>query len=394
MIPQEIRAVLPGPPTAHAALSCSPGSVVGETHFVVTGGRLLVFSRESLVGGYAPVLLDPAVTPALEGGDFSSTLHFQLADATPVELNVSSFERPAMQALLAELAAIAPVLADPSPGNAPELPNRPDSPTGTSTILPPTEPVAAPVPTTALSADPAGELHPAAASRDTPRWQLPAIPAATAAPGPKKPRDNRGPGEFAGDPPFFTGCLPALLLLAGTGWGLWTLEERVRDSLWGFTGWALWQGTFLMVLGKIAACIGAMALTYWFAVWLEGWNFRRNLTGRVTIRSRRVHFLAPKGLWKSDFDLRKCRVEFQCTQKPPGNNNTKPEDLEFVVLVRFTQGDSQASIWVHSIRWKDIAGSQWQPQTSVEKPERRIEFMGHEFKELLPALLEEKQAAS
>jgi len=394
MIPQEIRALLPAPITAHAALSCSPGSVVGETHFVVAGGRLLVFSRESLVGGYAPVLLDPAAAPALDNGDFSSTLHLQLVDATPVELNVSSFERPAMQALLAELAAIAPILAGPSPGNAPELRNRADSPTETPTVLSPTEAAAAPVPATALNADPAGGLLAAAAILDTPRLQLPAIPAGTNAPGPKEPRDNRGPGEFAGDPPFFTGCLPALLLLAGTGWGLWTLEERARDSLWGFTGWALWQGTFLMVLGKIAACIGALALTYWFAVWLQDWNFRRNLTGRVTIRSRQVHFLAPKGLWKSDFDLRKCSVEFQCTQKPAANSNVKPEDLEFVVLVRFTQGDAQASLWVHSIRWKDIAGSQWQPQTSVEKPERRIEFMGHEFKELLPALLAEMPAAS
>lgn len=393
MIPSEIRASLPAPVVAHAALSCSPGSVVGETHLVVAGGRLLAFARESLVGAYARLPLDPAVAPALEGGDFSSTLHFQLADGTPVELNVSSFERPALAQLLAQLPDPVARSTDTASGPLTGAPGPVAKPAENLAASPGPRPWVADLKAADTGADPAGSepsplpTLPVA----TPRMTLPAIPPAPAAAGPKKPRNSRGPGEFAGDLPFLTGCLPVLLLLGGSGWLLWTLEEPARDTLWAYTGWALWHGKFLSVLGKIAASIGAMGLTYWFAVWLEGWNFRRNLTGRVTIRDGRVAFLAPKGIWKADFDLRKCSVEFHCTQKPPENKNTRPEDLEFVVLVCFTQGDTQAGIWVNNIRWKDIAGSYWQPQGSVEKPQRRIEFLPYEFRELLPALLEEMQ---
>ena len=105
-IPSEIRKLLGNrEPTAHASLSASFHGPIGETHFVVADGQLFVFQRESLIGDFEPVQLDPAHPPKLEKGTFNDVLHVSLADGTPHELQVSSFDRDGIQRVLEANAA-------------------------------------------------------------------------------------------------------------------------------------------------------------------------------------------------------------------------------------------------------------------------------------------------
>ncbi|MCA8914007.1 MAG: hypothetical protein KDB90_01245 [Planctomycetes bacterium] len=108
-VPSEIRKLLAGrEPKAYASLSCSFHGPIGETHFVVADGQLFVFERESLIGDFKRVTLDPEFPPKLEKGTFSDTLHVALADGEAYELTVSSFDRDALEQVLLENATAAP----------------------------------------------------------------------------------------------------------------------------------------------------------------------------------------------------------------------------------------------------------------------------------------------
>ena len=107
-VPSEIRKLLAGrEPKAYASLSCSFHGPIGETHFVVADGQLFVFERESLIGDFKRVTLDPGFPPKLEKGTFSDTLHVALADGEAYELTVSSFDRDALEQVLLENATAA-----------------------------------------------------------------------------------------------------------------------------------------------------------------------------------------------------------------------------------------------------------------------------------------------
>lgn len=114
-VPSEIRKLIGDRDVkAHASLSCSFQGPIGETHFVVADGQLFVFERESLVGKFRSIELDPAHPPKMVPGTFNDELHVALADGSAHELQVSSFDRDSIKKLLEENAGPAPTPTPPA----------------------------------------------------------------------------------------------------------------------------------------------------------------------------------------------------------------------------------------------------------------------------------------
>lgn len=360
-IPAEIAGVLPpgARVSAHAAVSSSPGSSIGETRLLVVNDGLMAFARESLIGEFTPLALDASFLPILEGGDFSATLRLRRADGSEFQLAVSTFERSNVAALLAAL-----------PRTQPQgvLPTAPAIPAPAATPAPqPTVPVATAPP---------------------PAPQVPVIPERRTLPVPKPPDDGKWRDEFAGDTPFLTGCLPMLLVAIALCVGLWIGETALREYAFDELGWGFLEWGFVEFLGKSAALVGGLLLAVLFGMWLDGVNFRANTTGRVTIKNGTLVVLAPKAAWKAEFPLKHSTIEFLCRQHATkGDASEDAQACEAQILL--TCRGASAGLYVSTVAWKDVAGAHWQAASTISKPGQHLAFLGMVFSPMHARLLRE-----
>lgn len=361
-LPGEILRLLPPglAVQATAAVSCSPASSVGETRLVLADSRLFAFVRESLIGEFAQLALDPAFPVRLVGDDFSTVLQLRPENAPSIDLRVSTFERADVARLLALLPAdagaatvpAAPQAASASPGpvQGSVQPVVPDSaaamaPAQSSVLLPPPMPQPPTLP--------------------------PVLPTAVA--GQKELKD-----EFSGELPFLTGCLPGLIIWIGATVGLWFLEEALRLLLAEETNWKFWLFGVAEVVGKAIAIAAGLAAAIGAGVLLDDWNFRTNRSGRVTIRNGRLVVLAPKLAWKVDLPLAGATVEFQCQPKQ-AQENQQPEQQQFSALIKVSSRGESVGISINSITWKEIASSRWQGVATLTKPPLCLPMLSYNF---------------
>lgn len=356
-LPADIARLLPpgAVVSAHAAVSSSPGSSIGETRLLVVNNGLMAFARESLIGDFAPLALDASFLPVLEGGDFSSTLRLRKADGSECRLAVSTFERSHVAALLAALAP-----ARSAPQAVPETPQ-------------------------AIAAEPVVAI---VAEPPPPMPATQPAPVVRKVPEPATPKDGKWRDEFAGDTPFLTGCLPTLLVAVGLCVGLWMGETALREYAWHETGWGFLDWSVVEFFGKAVAIIGGLVAAVYFGIWLDGLNFRVNTTGRVTIKNGLVIVLAPKSAWKADFALKRTHIEFLCRQHDTkGDASDDAQACEAVI--RLTCDNRVVGLYVSTVAWKDVAGGHWQAETKLEKPEQSLTFLGMNFSPMHARLLRE-----
>jgi len=363
-LPAEItRMFAPGAHvSAHAAISSSPGSSIGETRLVVIDGQLLAFVRESLIGDYTPLPLDATFHPVMEGGDFSARLLLRAADGAPLELKVSSFESSDVTRLLAALPApVAPVSV------------------AVATFLPP-------APATALP-QPLPTVAPATPNAAPARTPEPTPTPRVSVPEPKPPANGEWKNDFAGDSPFLTGCLPSLIFVVAAGVGLWHLEGYLRVYVYAATNWDFLFWGFTGFVMKAVAIVLALVASAYFGMWLDALNFRMNTTGKVTIKAGQLTVLAPKAAWKHTFALKRARIEYQCRSRDTKEDASESASCE--ALITLTEGGLTVGLVVNAVPWKDIAGSHWQAAHSIAKPDTHLPFLGTQFSNMHARLLHE-----
>lgn len=276
-LPSEIRKLLQAEPRAYAALGCSLHGPIGETHLVLAGGRVLAFTRESLIGEFTRV--EFAAVPVLEKGDFADTLHLQLADGSDTELNVSSFERDAVVALLAATAE--------SPPASPEPPRIEAPPPGPASIEAP-KPEPTPhkvVGKPAFPLPPSNRAEPQAEIEEEPEQEKP-----------DKQAGKQVAVYYSSDPGLF-GCFLQLGVFAGTVWAFWHLHIEAAKTLGlaapssggreGFT----FIGT--TVLALVAGAYLGVRLVQLLNVVLR----RFGLMGKVMFSQNVIQVFGPSGKW-------------------------------------------------------------------------------------------------
>jgi hypothetical protein len=369
-LPDEIRRLLPpgAAVQAQAGLSCSPASPVGETRLVLAQGQLHAFVRQSLIGGYEPLALDPAFAPRLEGDDFSGVLVIQPAGGEPARLRISPFERADIQRLLAALpaattplAAAAEVPPAPVPAAPPVLPPSPP---------PPPEP--APLdqaPPQPLPADAQQSLPPVRPNNDA-------------------QHEESRKDDFAGELPFLTGCLPMLAITAVLIAGCWVFDDYSRAWLAARTGWGALEDGFLEVLGKIVAVVSGLVGGILVAIRIDAWNFRTNRSGRVTIKHGRIVVLAPKSAWKSDLPLDGAEIAWHC-RALPRDSEKKEDEQPFAAQIVISSRHDRVALTVDSIAWNKIAHPDWQQVDRLEKPARALKMPALNFGYMQHRLLRE-----
>ena len=361
-VPSEIRSLLGGrEPSAYAALSCSLSQPIGETHLVVADGQLFVFTRESLLGEFSKVELDPAHPPKLEKGDFSDTLHLALADGTAHELNVSSFERDALNDVLSR---------DPAPAQANQVDKEiaPPDPLRVSTADDDEPPIAPSVP---AADDNPFELPSqlAAEKKAEEAFKLPPVaPASMPSEEPdtglidrrsraktRQPdyepneeridRDDKAERKdiYHSEHPGTLGCWLQFFLFLGGVLAIWSLHIAAYDSAAKFLDWEVDTDSASYVLTKIVAVIAGA----WVGIKLAGiisWMARRgNWGGYLEFRGMDAVFHGPKGAWKKSIDLSK-PFEAECLWKNSSSNSKPNDNKNFNVIVVFRQDGTEAGL--------------------------------------------------
>ena len=281
-VPSEIRKLLGGRDVkAHAALSCSFSGPIGETHFVVADGQLFVFERESLIGDFRAVDLDPAHKPKLERGSFNDTLFVALADGAVHELNVSSFERDSIEQVLLENAATPE--AQPAEIEKPTVFNT-DAHFETGN---------APVP------EPVGPAKPVIERQSTPsaRRELPEQPTEKERAEEEDKQLGREVSIYCGSDPGCIGCLTQFLLFAGAIVAFWYLHIEAAQTLGIVPEGTVEDDSFSFIATKILAVIAGGYFGGRLAG-LFGKLFRMlNWTGRVVFSQSTIQVIAPRAKW-------------------------------------------------------------------------------------------------
>jgi hypothetical protein len=310
-VPQEIRKLLTAEPQSHAALSCSLHGPIGETHMVVADGRLSFFIRETLVGNFTCVALDPVRLPVLEAGDFADTLHVQLADGTSFELNVSSFEREAVARTLAAAAA------EPTPESAPIEPT-PDAPAS-----PPEQQVEAP----------AG-FGPA---------EAPALPLAAPAPEPD-PEDEQAekePATYEASTLRLMPCLGMVLFFVGPIVGMWVAHSEAMLAMALLAPGEYLEVGFIFVITKILALVAGIYAGVKLLTLFNRFGTSRNWDGKVIFDRHGVKLIGPSNKWEITIDeSRPFELSCDCHAEKPTSSSESAKRQHIYYLRIQQQGDA------------------------------------------------------
>jgi hypothetical protein len=320
-VPSEIRKLLDAEPQAHAALSCSLQGPIGETHLVVANRQLFLFTRESLVGEFTRLALDPVRAPVLEAGDFADTLHVQLADGASFELNVSSFERDAVTQTLA-------AVGDTIPAAAP---------------LPTAEPPAASIPPEAPAPHEAPGVTPEPQPETTPApLQTHAAPAQDPVPdGPEDPQADNEPATYEGSTLRLIPCLGMMLFFFGPMVGMWFAHDAALQALTQMSPGKREAGTFLYVITKFLAMVAGIYAGVKLLMLFNKFGTARNWDGQVIFDRHGVKLVGPSSKWEVTIDQsRQFELSCEChAEKPTGGQQATRRQHIYYLHIR-QQGDA------------------------------------------------------
>lgn len=334
-------------PDAYAQLNSGIGNPTGETHLVVVNGQLRVFTRESLIGEFKGVEIDPAQPPRLEKGGFADTLHVALKDGESHDFNVGSFERDGIVAVLDAMSdQVATTEPEPPQEPAKEEPDafafeplvsqEQESP-------PPSPPIESPLvepvteePVTEEETGPVEHQHhrreddeDLQGTRDVKGTEV-------------KQRD--GSVLYRSNDPGCLGCLLQFILFAGGVTGFWFLHVLAMENAVAYFGWGrldpeggAWVGTKIVALicgayvgGKLAGVVSKLAKA-------QIWG------GAVLFKDGLMVVFGPKGKWHKRFFLDQ-NIEWECrwhTASPEGDNDNR---RAYQVVVEFKQDGTSASL--------------------------------------------------
>jgi len=249
---------------ASASLSCGLDGPIGETHLVLAEGRLILFTRDSLIGTPTRHELDRANPPRVEKGDFSDTLHIELPDGASHALNVSSFERDAVTKLLAACAE--PVESRPQKADPPAPAVIPE---------PQHEPLRAPGPPTAESA-------PSAEPDKRPE----------AAPTEEDEQAGKAVSVYHCSETGCSSCLAQVLLFFGTPVGMWFAHVQAMATVGAASDSAMY------IITKVLAVIAGFYLGFKLLTLLTNLLQQANWEGRVEVKGQVARIRGPRGKWE------------------------------------------------------------------------------------------------
>ncbi len=361
-LPTEIRRLLAAEPRAHAALSCGLHGPIGETHLVLEGARVLAFTRESLVGEFARVEL--ADLPALEKGDFSDTLRLQLADGTDAELNVSSFERDAVAALLAAAAqpvAPAPPLRVEAPAreivpHREERPHHRKPPAEPGPLVPPVQP----------SEEAGVEEEPAEKEK------------------PDKQADREVAIYHSSDPGLF-GCILMLAVFAGTVWAFWHLHTEAARNLGLAVPRSGGNEGFTFIATKVLALVAGAYLGVRLVQLVNVVLRAFGLMGKVMFSQSVIQVFGPSGRWHVMFSTPlPLEITLRCHKPGQGTDESgKPARQIYNYYLGLSQNGQTVLLKTthHAVNpRREIAGIPVTPVAEEPKNERQFGMEYQTFK--------------
>ncbi|MEZ5990852.1 MAG: hypothetical protein R3E76_00660 [Planctomycetota bacterium] len=347
-LPPEVMAALAGrSPNAHATLNCSIDGPIGETLIVAAEGQLFVFSRQSMIGSYEPVELETANPPKLERGDFSDTLHVNLADGTPHELSVSSFERDAVTAVLEAAPTMASAGGSAQDESAEETAHDspPESTLASTQETPDADPPFEQPPPVSTADDGSASSNPPVPKPETrapstrrPSHRLPELE-------PDESKHDDGPRQdiYHSRHPGTLGCWLQFILFVGGVVAFWFLHVLAYENAAEYLRWEVDTDSASFVLTKIVAMIAGVYVGAKLTGIINWLSDRGNWGGYLEFRGMDAIFNGPKGAWKEIIDLSKpfdVECQWHCTSK-----DAKPDDKKsHHVTVIFRQGESAAAL--------------------------------------------------
>ncbi|MCB9932503.1 MAG: hypothetical protein H6841_03685 [Planctomycetes bacterium] len=317
-VPSEIRKLLDADPEAHAALGCGLQGPVGETHLLAVGGRVVAFTRDSLIGEFTRVEL--AAIPDLERGDFADTLRLQLADGSDAELNVSSFERDAVVSLLDTAASPAPEQETPRPAVVEPADREPPR-----VALPPPRP----------------ERSKPQQPVDFP--QEPA-PEASGEPEPEKEKPDKQAGRevavyHSSDPGCF-GCVAYLVVFSGTLVGFWYLHIEAARTVGMIGPSETEQDSFGFIATKVLALVAGAYMGGRLIQLVNRALCGLGLIGRVMFSQSVIQVFGPAAKWHVMFSTPlPIEVSLRCHRKFEESeaSSDKPGKLVFNYYLTLSQ---------------------------------------------------------
>lgn len=404
-VPSEIRKLLGDrQPTAHASLSSSFQGPIGEAHFIVADGQLFVFQRESLIGEFEPVALDPAHPPKLVPSTFNDELHVALADGSSHELQVSSFDREAIKKVLEENAAPAqespPQVAPPpedtsTQQDAQELLQdalemaKPDNDSGLVDIRQFAEEPPPPVEARSPEHQPAppesksGYTTPREVDPDDIKERDEAAKAA----------EKRGDKNvYYGSDPGCAGCLIQTVIFFGGILAMWFAHEHAMLNIGVVEPTDQYDDSAVFVLTKIVAVIAGMYLGGKTASLLGKLFQKFNWTGFIAFVKDRVLVFGPRNKWQLTIDASRpyelhgaAHTSVEQTQDKSG----KPIRVSYNIFLRITQDGKSCVLKTGVYRTgfpNEMSGLPLQPLEEEWKDERLITMEKTTFRNVLRRL--------
>lgn len=367
-IPPEIRKLLgTREASAHASLSCGLQGPIGETHLVVADGQLFVFERESLIGEFTEVEIDPAHPPRLESGTFNDVLHLAIADGAAYELQVSSFDRDAIRQLLDEHAA-----GPRADAQTPEPPAA-ETPAVIETVTAPPPTVAPPPAAHAPQEPDPDELKEREeAARDA---------------------EKRGTQHaYYGSDPGCAGCLIQAVIFFGGIVAMWFAHEHAMLNIGVVEPTDTYDESPVFVITKIVAVIAGMYLGGKTASIVGGIFRKLNWTGWVAFVKDRAVAIGQRGKWQIVIDSGQ-PFQFEggahSSLSASTDKDGKPTKRSFSVFVRVNQDGKYFTLKTSISRAghpESVSGIPLKPLSEDWKDQRMITMDNKTFRQVLKRL--------
>ncbi len=361
-VPHDLRALLRNPNATAAVVARGLESPMGETVLVRDGGALRVFHRDSFVNPWAELAIDASHPPTMEWQDFSGELHIAAADGNDFTLQVGSFEREAVAAVLAQS------------GDAPAEPPATQAESAYEPEPPPVQEVAdvlareRPPSAEPSAARPADSVRRAAHDGGQPSFRPREFHQMQRADG------TTVPVHFHGVNPIGFTCPFVLLWGAACFVGLWHLEGMARVALIDLFEWWWLLRDFVHVIAKGLAIVGGLYLWIKGIIVFDKALDRMGYSPLAEFKPDGLEIRGPRNQWRQFFPYGSTQTVWQTRRVVSGGKN-KSVSHQCLVLLKSRDADVAlfGDVMAADFREK-LPGPTWHEPEKFEPHPRQCAF--------------------
>ena len=365
-VPHDLRALLRNPSATAAVVARGLESPMGETVLVCDGAALRVFHRDSFVNPWAEMAIDASHPPTLDWQDFSGELHIAAADGADFTLQVGSFEREAVAAVLAQSAeALAETpAAKAEPQHEPVRVEPPPPVQEVADVLarerpPSVEPAAA---------KPADSVRRAAHDSGQPDYRPRTFHQMKRADG------TTVPVHFHGVNPIGFTCPFVLLWGAACFVGLWHLEGLARVALVQQFEWWWLVRDFVHVIAKGLAIVCGLYLWIKGIVMFDRALDRMGYSPLAEFKPDGLEIRGPRDQWRQFFPYGGTQTVWQSrTVVSGGKNKSTSHQCRVLLKSRDAEVALFGDVMAADFRQK-LPGPTWDQPEKFEPHPRQCAF--------------------